>query len=307
MTIWRDFWHRAHRGLDAPLTAKVTGTRRGEIAFERLEDTHSRFLKARRTVDVFLPIGYYGPGTERYPVLYLNDGQDSESLDLAAALERSQQEGSAVPIVVVAIHATGDRIREYGTAGVPNAQGYGDRASQYEQFILTELMPFIQSRYRVLTGPPATAIAGLSLGGLSAFDMAWRNPDRFGAVGVMSGSFWWRTNDRSPEMKQVSRIMHRRVRETPGRPALRMWLETGVRDETADRDGDGVIDSIQDTEELVEEILRKGYQAGRDVIHVTMPGGHDLPTWRGALPGMLRWLYGRAEAVQLGARWLSSS
>jgi hypothetical protein len=54
MTIWRDFWHRAHRGLDAPLTAKVTGTRRGEIAFERLEDTHSRFLKARRTVDVFL-------------------------------------------------------------------------------------------------------------------------------------------------------------------------------------------------------------------------------------------------------------
>jgi enterochelin esterase-like enzyme len=134
-------------------------------------------------------------------VLYLNDGQDSESLDLAAALERSQQDGSAAPIVVVAIHATGDRIREYGTAGVPNAQGYGDRASQYEQFMLTELMPFIQSRYRVLTGPPATAIAGLSLGGLSAFDLAWRNPDRIGAVGVMSGSFWWRTNDRSPELK----------------------------------------------------------------------------------------------------------
>jgi len=86
-----------------------------------------------------------------------------------------------------------------------------------------------------------------------------------------------------------------------------MWLETGVRDESADRDGDGVIDSIQDTEELVEEILRKGYQAGRDVIHVTMPGGHDLPTWRVALPEMLRWLYGRTEAVQLGARWLRSS
>jgi predicted alpha/beta superfamily hydrolase len=190
---------------------------------------------------------------------------------------------------------------------VPNAQGQGDRASQYEQFFLTELMPFIESRYRVLTGSPATSIGGLSLGGLSAFDTAWRNPDRFGAVGVMSGSFWWRTNDRSPELKQASRIMHRRVRETPGRPALRMWFETGSRDETVDRDGDGVIDSIQDTEELVEEILRKGYLAGRDVIHVTMPGGHDLPTWRRALPEMLRWLYGRTQAVQLGARWLSSS
>ncbi len=307
MTIWRDIWQRARRGGEAPIAAKVSGTRRGGIAIERLEDTRSRFLKPRRTVEIFLPIGYYGPDTARYPVLYLNDGQDSESLDLAATLERLQEEGSAAPMVVVAIHATGERIREYGTAGVPNAQGQGDRAVQYEQFFLTELMPFIQSRYRVLTGPPATSIAGWSLGGLSAFDMAWRNPDRFGAVGVMSGSFWWRTNDRSPELKQASRIMHRRVRDTPGRPALRMWFETGVRDESADRDGDGVIDSIQDTEDLVEEILRKGYLAGRDVIHVTMPGGHDLATWRGALPEMLRWLYGRTEAVQLGARWLSSS
>ena len=92
----------------------------------------------------------------------------------------------------MAIHATGDRIREYGTAGVPNAQGYGDRASQYEQFMLAELMPFIQSRYRVLTGSSRHSDRGTVTGRPVGFDLAWRNPDRIGAVGVMSGSFWWR-------------------------------------------------------------------------------------------------------------------
>jgi enterochelin esterase-like enzyme len=265
---------------------------RGRIPVERIEGFRSPALGDRRILEVFLPANFDPSGATRYPVLYLNDGQDSEALDLAGALDRLQAARELPPLLVVAAHATGHRIREYGTVGIANAQGYGDRAARYERFLLTELMPWIAARYPATENPAHTAIAGLSLGGLSAFDIAWRNPDRFAAVGVLSGSFWWRTDDRTPATRQASRIMHRRVRETDGRPPLRMWFETGAADETEDRDGNGVIDSIQDTDDLIEELVRKGYRWGRDIEHVTVPGGHNLPTWRGVLPRMLKWVSG---------------
>ncbi len=195
------------------------------------------------------------------------------------------------PAIVVAIHATGDRIQDYGTAGVPNAQGYGSKADKYERFLLEELMPDIETRYRTLRGSASTAVMGWSLGGLSAFDMAWINPDRIGAVGVFSGSFWWRTDDTSPATKATSRIMHRRIRETQKKPALRMWFETGLQDENSDRDSNGVIDAIQDTEELIGELNRKGYHRGTDIVHLTVEGKHDLPTWKRVLPEFLVWAF----------------
>ena len=195
-------------------------------------------------------------------------------------------------IIVVALDCSPDRIREYGTVGIPNAQGFGDRAGEYQQFLLDEVMPYIEREYPAATGPALTGIMGLSLGGLSAFDLAWRHPERFGRVGVLSASFWWRTDDSSPKAKQASRIMHRRVRETAGRPALRMWFESGRRDETSDRDSNGTIDAIQDTEELMRELAAKGFVRDRDMVHVLAEGGHDLGTWRVMLPQLLVWLWG---------------
>lgn len=269
--------------------ALALGMRDG-VMVERLPPFESRLLGEPRTIDVFLPRGYRATDTTTYPVLYANDGQDMETVDLRGTLDSLQRTGRMAPVIVVAIHAT-ERVQDYGTAYIPNAQGLGDRADRYDQFLLTEVMTLIEARYRVARGPAHTAIMGWSLGGLSAFDIAWRHPDRFGAVGVFSGSFWWRTDDSSIEAKQTSRIMHRRVRETPGHPALRMWFETGRQDEQADRDGDGVIDAIQDTEELVTALERKGYRRGMDMVHLTVDGKHDLPTWKRILPEWLTWAF----------------
>jgi len=263
---------------------------RDRVAVERLPPFESSVLGEARTVDVFLPRGYRRDSTRRYPVLYANDGQDMETVDLRVILDSLQRTGAMAPAIVVAVHAT-DRMQDYGTAGAPNAQGRGARAHRYSQFLLDELMPAIEQRYRVAAGPAATAAMGWSLGGLSVFDLAWRHPERIGAVGVFSGSFWWRTDDTDTRTRQNSRIMHRRVRETRAKPALRLWLETGLQDENADRDGDGVIDSIQDTEELVTELTRLGFRRGSDVVHLTIQGGHNLATWRRILPEFLVWVF----------------
>lgn len=288
MARWREL---ARRGLVALIgSPTLAAAQREQVVVERLPPFESRLLGENRTVDVFLPRGYAHDTTAVYPVLYANDGQDMEAVDLVGTLDSLQRSGAMAPILVVAVHAT-ERVHDYGTAYIANAQGLGDRADRYGQFILAELMTMIEARYRVARGPASTAIMGWSLGGLSAFDLAWRQSDRFGTVGVFSGSFWWRTDDTDIPAKQASRIMHRRVRETPGHPRLRMWFETGRQDENADRDSDGVIDAIQDTEELVVELEKKGYRRGPEMVHLIVEGKHDLPTWKRLLPEWLTWAF----------------
>jgi enterochelin esterase-like enzyme len=133
-------------------------------------------------------------------------------------------------------------------------------------------------------------MVGLSLGGLMAFDLAWMHPELFGAAAVFSGSFWWRSDDSSVAAKIASRIAHQRVRTTTQRPPIRVWLQAGTEDETNDRDGDGVIDSIQDTRDLAAALIRHGFQIDQDLIYREIPGGrHEPTTWAALLPEVLIW------------------
>lgn len=233
----------------------------------------SLLLNERRVIDLYLPPGHDSAGTRRYSVLYLNDGQDGQALGLRLTLDSLTTSGRIPPIIVVALYANEQRLQDYGTARAPNAQGLGARAGLYERFVLEEVLPWVNSRYRTRTGPEQTAVLGSSLGGLGAFDLAWRHPDVFGTAGAMSGSFWWRTQDGTLEERQASRVAIRMVRETTPLPHLRLWFETADQDETSDRDGNGIIDSIQDTDELVDALVARGYKRGKDVVHLTVQGG----------------------------------
>lgn len=241
-------------------------------------------------VRVILPPGYRSD-RGRYPVLFMNDGQDLEAMRFPETLDSLYRVKAMRPAVVVAIHATSARLQEYGTARTANSQGLGSEAARYERFVTGELVPAIRSRYRVERSAGKTAIIGASLGALSAFDLAWRHADVFGNVGALSGSFWWRTNDSTVASKQASRIMHRQVRETARRPKLRIWFEAGRQDERDDRDGNGVIDAIQDTRELMDELVAKGYREGRDLAYLEVEGGHNPETWGRALPMFLTWAF----------------
>jgi enterochelin esterase-like enzyme len=262
------------------------------VIVKTIEHFRSTRLRYRRPVTIYLPPFYHAEPYTRYKVLYANDGQDMPALKLKDTLETLYAHHEIEPIIVVAIHATRDRVQEYGTANIPNARGLGKRAYQYTWFVIDEVLPYINHHYRTLPGPHSTAIMGLSLGGLMAFDMAWTHPNVFGAVGVMSGSFWWRTDEADVHARQESRIMHRRVRDTEAPGHLRMWFEAGTDDEKEDRDDNGVIDAIQDTTELMDELELKGFRRGIDMLYTQLQGGeHNPATWAFALPHFLRWLF----------------
>ncbi|WP_415908746.1 alpha/beta hydrolase [Oleiharenicola sp. Vm1] len=222
------------------------------------------------------------------------DGQNMAAWKLAETIQRLAAAGEIVPPLVVAIAATPDRVEEYGLARTLDYAGRGKKAAAFQRRVLDFVLPEVRQRYGVQAAAARTAIMGASLGGLSAFDLAWAHPDVFGTVGVFSGSLWWRGEDGDWRAAQRSRLAHKIVRETAARPALRLWFEAGTADETDDRDGNGVIDAIQDTTELIDELVAKGFRRDTDVRYLQIEGGkHHESTWAEALPVFLTWAFPR--------------
>lgn len=247
-------------------------------------------LKREVAFDIFMPDDLMG--NEQLNLLLLNDGQDADALGLPQTLSELYGQRKISAIVAVAIKAA-NRLDEYGVAGVPDFGGRGGKARAYTNFITKELVPFVQSEVAVpINGK--RAFAGFSLGGLSAFDIAWNNDNYFDAVGVFSGAFWWRKKDLKDGYTDADRIMHERIRATTNKPDLRFWLMTGTEDELSDRNKNFIIDSIDDTIDLIRELIRKGYKRPDDIAYYEKVGGkHDLPTWAGVLPAFLCWAFGR--------------
>ena len=260
--------------------------------FTILESRHffeSISLKNKRTLDIYLPYDYYINTNTFYKVLYANDGQDMKALNLDKAIGKLITSNQIEKIIVVGIWANGDRMNEYGTSGTLNADGQGKSTHLYESFIINEVIPWINSNYRTKTGAQNTVFMGFSLGGLSAFNITFRNPAIFGKAGLFSGSFWWRDNNTN---KQNSRIQQRLVRESKLTGKPKFWFEAGTKEEAADRDQNGTIDAIQDTTELIDELKAKGYQMGPDMVYIEVKGGqHNQASWGKVLPDFLKWAF----------------
>ena len=254
-----------------------------------------------REVELSLLLPPPGLGTEPYPVLYLNDGQDLPRLGLQATLDELYAQELLQPFLLVAIHANEERVQEYGTAGHPDFNGRGSKADAYTRFLLEELLPFVQASYGATADPAGAVLAGFSLGGLSAFDIAWHHPEAFARAGVFSGSFWWRQRALGPDYTPADRIMHRLVRARCPHPNHRFWLQTGTLDETTDRNENGVIDSIEDTLDLIDALVAQGLDAQYALRYVQVQGGRHRPhTWGRVMPDFLQWAFGQpAQAAAL--------
>lgn len=229
-----------------------------------------------------------------YPVLYLNDGQDLPRLYMTSVLDSLYQKKAICPFVLIAVHA-GDRIQEYGTAARADYMNRGSKAALYTDFVLTELLPYIKKHYRVRTEADQSVFAGFSLGGLSAFDIVFHHPDHFSRAGVFSGSFWWRSKSTEEGYRdETDRIMHALVRKGTYHKTLKFWFETGTEDETSDRNNNGIIDSIEDTTDLMDELIKKGYDRNQSIRYIEIKGGkHDQETWSAIMPDFLTWAFGR--------------
>lgn len=240
-------------------------------------------------LDFYLPANV--ATSENMGLLLINDGQDLVTMGFDRILAGLYDNNEIKPVFCVGIHCGEDRKNEYGMLMSPDFKGRGAKAGLYQHFVFQELLPFIFAEYRISTFKQK-AFAGFSLGGLSALDLVLNNPAVFSQAAVFSGSLWWRSKDKADKdfNEQTDRLMHRQIRQITGRPPLRFFFQCGELDELEDRNKNGVIDSIDDTLDFLQELHRKGYKENTDYKYLQLADGkHDVPTWARAWPAFLKW------------------
>ncbi len=247
-------------------------------------------------------VDLYYPGNiaeiDSISLLLINDGQDLPEFKFQKILEELYAQEELAPLLCVGIHCGKERRLEYGTVSYVDYNGRGIKAASHRNFVLQELIPLIKQILK-LDKFKEKAYAGFSLGGLSAIDMVWNHPDEFKKAGVFSGSLWWRLKSlEKGYVEATDRIMHKIIRESQFKPGLKFYFTTGSLDEKMDRNNNGIIDSIDDTLGLIEELEKKGYDRQKDICYINYEDGkHDVITWGKAIPDFLRWGWGRERVV----------
>lgn len=246
----------------------------------------SKILANRRDVLVYLPAGYRRFSTRRYPVLYLQDGQNVfDAATSFAGVEWGADETAQKlirnkliePLIIVAVANAGEeRIHEYApTRGVIDDKAKRKRRSRgmarhYGRFLIEELKPYIDKKYRTKREPEFTGLGGSSLGGLLTVALGLWFPQVFQRFIVMSPSVWW-----------DDQVIVKMVEKLPDKLPLKIWLDTGTHEPGWER-----------ARFLRDALVEKGWRLYDDLQYTEVEGAeHSEGAWAARLDAALRFLY----------------
>jgi enterochelin esterase-like enzyme len=233
--------------------------RRDTVAHGRAEmvEYESKTVGTRRKALVYTPPGY--SPNDRYPVLYLLHGIGGDETEWQrggapeAILDNLFADKKAVPMIVVMPNGRAQ----------PNDRAEGDvfrsapAFATFEKDLLTDLIPFVESRYPVRKDRVDRALAGLSMGGGQSLNFGLGHLDTFAWVGAFSAA----PNTKAPEELVPNPAEAARMLKL-------LWISCG--------DKDGLIFVSQRTHRYLKE---------KSVPHVwhVEPGGHDFDVWKNDL------------------------
>lgn len=259
-------------------------TRTGELRTHA--DFHSRHLDNERTLIVWLPPGYAEEVDRRYPVFYLQDGQNL--FDAATAFGGVEWQADETadkliranrlrPVILVGIYNNADRVSEY-TPWRDGRRRAGGRGKVYARFVAEEVKPFIDAQYRTLPDRDNTAIGGSSLGGLIALYIASAYSDRFGMCAAVSPSVWWGRE----------RLLREIGKEPEWLKQVRFWLDMGTSE------GGTPDELVGSTRRLVEQFDGAGLVPGRDYYYWEVFGGvHNEAAWAARFDKILLYFFAK--------------
>jgi predicted alpha/beta superfamily hydrolase len=246
-------------------------------------DFKSTVFANARKLRILLPSGYR-ESSKRYSVLYLNDGQNL--FDVCTSIFQPEEwrvdetvgqligAHEIVPIIVVGIDNAGKRLRpkEYLPwiddslqPPEPNPQG-----KQYPRFLLDEVVPFVESRYR--TDPRNRVLGGSSYGAGIALYTVIARPGSFRGLLMESPSIYADDYHLLKEAERVN-LWPRQI-----------YLGTGT-----------VGEPVEDVQRLAEFFNKKGVIGNRLHVVVQQGGAHTEKWWAERLPGALKFLFAPAH------------
>ncbi|HEX8144871.1 MAG TPA: glucan 1,4-alpha-glucosidase [Pyrinomonadaceae bacterium] len=237
------FWMPGYRG------AAITGDE-GErgISVDTLE-VRSNLLDGVRRAWVYLPPGY-AQSSARYPTLYVQDGMEYVTRARATLIAQDLiKEKKIAPFIIVFVLPL-DRRKDYWANDA------------FADFMATELVPFIDARYRTKAERNARALMGASLGGLISVWTVLRHADTFARVGGQSSSF-------QIDNERVVGALYGLAAASQERP-LKFYLDVGR------------MEPIKAVNRRVLVMLAsKGYR----VAYAEEDAGHNWTSWRDRLAG----------------------
>ena len=240
----------------------------------KVEETTHDFI-------VYLPPMYDEQPDRRFPVLFMQDGQNLFDPDtcfqkgnywhMGETADALTLAGEIEPLIIVGIYNTGKhRIDEY--TPVEDKRLGGGQADAYGQMLVEELKPFVDRAYRTLPGEANCGLGGSSLGGRVTLYLGLRYTWLFSKLAVMSPSVWWR-----------NRAILKTVAKIPRKPDLKIWLDIGTKEGQR---------ALPDAQELKISLVKKGWVEGRDLSYLEVPDAeHTESAWAARVAPMLKFLF----------------
>ncbi len=235
---------------------------------------HLPQLRRRRRISVLLPWNY-ADSRKRYPVLYLQDGQNLFEDDapfgtwgvdkqLAALAQRGKGE-----LIVVAIdHGGRERIREYMPYDTPKwGEGLGQ---EYARFLAQTLKPYIDENFRTLPDRMHTGIGGSSMGGLISIYAGILFPHTYSKFLIFSPSLW------------AAPSLYSEPLDFAAQPDTRIYLFAGGRE------GAGMVANAKRFAQTLQarcprpELIR---------LEIDPEGQHNEARWGVEFPKAVEWLF----------------
>ncbi|RIK12289.1 MAG: hypothetical protein DCC50_13475 [Acidobacteria bacterium] len=244
-------------------------------------------LDRRAEIYVWLPPGY-DDGDDRYPVLYLHDGDNmflpqrafgGVAWDVDRAM--SALAGDGIPAIVVAVpcHPTA-RGDEYVPHGDPRLGG--GRAADYATFLADHLKPAVDGVLRTRPGREDTLVAGSSLGGLVSAYLWTERPEVFGGAGMFSPAYYWPTEELG---ERCLRDVEDALRTGLPDEGTRLYLDVGGREHHLDRHVERLY--VEHAERLLDVVR----ETGVPVRYVYDSQGYHFETaWAERFPAAAAWL-----------------
>jgi len=242
----------------------------------------SAALGKNMAIDVYTSSAADGCADSPILVLFHGRGADagqwmagspfSPGIGVDAIADRLTAAGAIAPLTIVSASIDDS----YGVDSTAADDGYSH--GLYETYIVNELMPAVVSRYDD-DGRRPLYIGGLSMGGYAALNVALDNPGRFAGVGALSPAFWVTPPAERAWMYSANGRTSLIERADAGAAdGLRIFMGTGANDYSW----------IKESAAAFDRLLQ---ERGLNVETQTVPGGHDVSTWRVLAEPMLRSLF----------------
>ncbi len=239
---------------------------------------HVEFEGVTRSVRTYCPPGYDDNPLRRFPVLYMQDGQNlffpeeafaGNEWQVDETMDRLGQMNAIRKAIVVGVRAA-DRHVDYTRPGY----------DAYARFVVDKIKPLVDRTLRTRPGPEDTVVVGSSLGGVAALHLAWKYPHVFGRVACLSSTFGYADD------------LFERIAHEPKRDLL-IYMDSGWPK-----------DNYASTNAMRDLLVSRGFRLGHDLLHFSFPAGlHHERSWSERIHVPFQYFFGRAWLTQRGQPW----